>query len=613
MALRKKDVGRIPSGPGVYLLKDATGTVVYVGKAKALRSRLKSYIDPEKEPNPRRRLLVEVVVSVEHLSTDSEVEALVLENVLIKEHRPRYNVEFRDDKTYPYLKLTVHERFPRLLKTRRVVQDGSLYFGPYVSAVTVNRLLRFIARHFGVGSCGGERVKTGKPCFNYHIGRCLGACGGMIGSDPYREQVNRVKTMLEGNFELAIAAAEQEMWAAASRNDFERAARLRDLMNGLKRMSQEQKAERLKARDGDAVGLALALDCVCVQVFQVRDGKITGRRAFYGEVPADEDSPAELIRSFLFQHYCQGNDGENVPGLIMLQQEPSEQAETRLHLEKIRGGKIKLWVPKRGDASRLVKLAVRNARELGQIKTREKAVSDHAGKDLQRWEAFLKRYSLSWQPELVECYDVSNIQGMQTVASRVVFKDGAPSKKLYRRYRLRPTGQPDDVGSIKETLARRVSHLLNGSEEEPSLIVVDGGTPQVNTARAVLDEKGLEHIPVLGLAKREESIHLPGARFAIRLADGNIWLHLLTHLRNEAHRFAISYHRKLRSRAGKRSFLDDIEGIGPARRKKLLTHFRDVSGIAAAGVDDVSRLLKCGRQVAQRVVSAAIARQAIYR
>ena len=321
MALRKKDVRRIPTGPGVYLLKDASGTVLYVGKAKSLRSRLNSYIDPEKEPNPRRRLLVKVVVSVEHLSTDSEVEALVLENVLIKEHRPRYNVEFRDDKTYPYLKLTVHERFPRLLKTRRVVKDGSRYFGPYVSAVTVNRLLRFIARHFGVGSCGGDLVKTGKPCFNYHIGRCLGACGGMIGSDPYREQVNRVKTMLEGNFELAITTAEQEMWVAASLNDFERAARLRDLMNGLKRMSQEQKAERLKARDGDAVGLALALDCVCVQVFRVRDGKITGRRAFYGEVPAGEDSPAELIRSFLFQHY---NDGEDVPGLIMLQQEPSE-------------------------------------------------------------------------------------------------------------------------------------------------------------------------------------------------------------------------------------------------------------------------------------------------
>jgi excinuclease ABC subunit C len=606
--LNKKTVSRLPDGPGVYFLKDARDKVIYVGKAKSLRGRVKSYVSPAAESDPRRRRLVEAAVSVEYTLTDSEVEALVLENVLIKKHRPRYNVLYRDDKTYPYLKLTVQESYPRLLKTRRVLKDGALYFGPYVSAWAVNRVLKFAARHFGVGKCGGDTGKPGKPCFNYHIGRCRGACGGMIDRESYRAVVREVRAVLEGNYNEVITDVEQEMWKASDEERYEEAARLRDLLTAVKKMSQEQKIERFGGRDGDVIGLVAAGERAYVQVFQVREGVIVGRRAFNGTLPVEDDSPGELLRTFLTQHYV---DGEVVPRNLFLSVAPAEQAETGTYLSDLRGSKVVLRVPQRGNTRRLVEMAVKNAWEMLRIRNGRKEILNDDRGDRERWQGFLDRYGLVFPPALAECYDISNLQGRHTVASRVTFLDGYPEKNLYRRYRLLESGRPDDAGSLQKVFKRRVVHLVDGSEAEPDLIVVDGGVPQVNAARSVLDEAGLEAIPLVGLAKREETIYLPASSYQIKLPDTSPWLKFLQQLRNEAHRFAVSYHRKLRSKAGKRSFLDDIEGIGPARRKKLLSRYHSAAGLAQATPKEVSGLLRCSLLVARRVIMAAKAHQAV--
>lgn len=610
MPLDKSTIKQLPRSSGVYLLKDGRGKIIYVGKANSLRDRLKSYVDPGKELNPRRRRLVEAAVSLEYVLTDSEAEALVLENVLIKKHRTRYNVLFRDDKTYPYIKLAVGERYPRLLKTRRVAKDGALYFGPYVSGWAVNRVLRFISRRFGVGKCGGDSIRPGKPCFNYHLDRCAGACGGMVERDRYLELVEGVKSFLRGDYAEVIADVERDMWAAAEQEDFERAAVLRNLLSAVGKLAQEQKIQRFNARDGDVIGLAAAGDRACVQVFQVRNGIITGRRGFYGMLPVEDDTPATLLRAFILQYY---EGSTEIPRFLFLPVKPADYCELEIWLRDLRGTKVTFTVSRRGDAHRLVELAVRNARELLRIKSGSKEIPGSERGHRERWDSFLQRYGLVWPPDLVECYDVSNLQGRQTVASRVVFRDGLPARDLYRRYRVRRSGRPDDVGSLREVLSRRVSHLVDGSEGEPDLVVVDGGIPQVNTVRQVLDEAGLEALPAVGLAKKEELIHLPGSRWPIRLPATSSWLTFLQQMRDEAHRFAVTYHRSLRSKAGRRSFLDEIPGIGPARRKKLLSFYRSPAGIAEASPEEVAGLLRCGPDVARQVVLAAKAHAALRR
>jgi excinuclease ABC subunit C len=602
----------LPDRPGVYLMKDERGTVVYVGKAQSLRHRVRSYwqkATPAGEIH-RIRSVIDRVAEVEYTLTDSVSEALLLEANLIKRFRPRFNVRLKDDKSYPYIKITLADDFPRIERTRKLVNDGSRYFGPYASAVSVDESMNMVRRLFPFRTCtieirDGERALQ-RPCLLYHIKRCQGPCIEAIGKEAYRADIAQVELFLEGRQETLVKALQGEMAAVASREEYERAAVLRDKIRAIERTMESQKMAAFARTELDLIGLARADNQAAVQLFAIRDGKMIGRDVFLLDA-AREASDDEVLASFLEQYYARAT---SIPREVYLPSTPADVADVsdlEAFLAERRGGPVHLRVAHRGEKRQLMDLAARNAAE---TLAREQArwLADQ-GKTQAALGQLADALGLPDAPARIECYDISNFQGSESVGSMVVFEDGKPRSGEYRRFRIRTVEGPNDFASHQEVLRRRfrtVKAGQEGSEEErrwamPDLVLIDGGRGQVSAAKAVLDELGLHEIALAGLAKEREELFLPDRPDPVVLPPTSTALYLVQRLRDEAHRFAITYHRDLRAKRAIRSAFDDLPGVGPKRKRELLKVFGSIKRVRDAPVEQIAAVPGIGRALAERI------------
>ncbi|WP_337464834.1 excinuclease ABC subunit UvrC [Acidaminococcus timonensis] len=587
----KETLAVLPNAPGVYIMHDAEGKVIYVGKAVILKNRVRSYFRPASQVSPKVRAINAHVASIETIVTASEMEALILECNLIKKYRPRYNIDLKDDKTYPYLKITVQEAYPRMVLTRRVLKDGARYYGPFADAGALRDTMKLIRTMFPLRHCRNLNAK--RPCLQYHLHRCLAPCTGKVPVSEYRQLVDSVLMLLDGKVSQLEKDLKEKMYAASDRMEFEAAARYRDSLLNLKKLAEKQKATT-ESGDRDVVGLAMDDSGVCVQVFFIRGGKILGRDSFFLDQEVGEPG-SEILADFLKQYY---HENHRPPREILVSQELEDSDRTLLSrwLSTLNEKTVNLLVPQRGLKHDLVLMAVNNARK----NLEERLRRGHASleTDLDAAEQLQKALGLTTPLERMDCFDISHNQGRETVASMVVFRNGSPSKKDYRRYKLRSTeGKPDDFKSMQEVVYRRYKDL----EDLPSLIVIDGGKGQLSSALEVIRGLGISEVPVIGLAKREEEIFKEGAHTSILLDKMSPALHLIQHIRDEAHRFAITYHRKRLAKRNLVSVLDHLEGMGPKRRAALWKRFGSLDAMREASIDDLAAVKSMNRVVAERV------------
>lgn len=609
---------RLPDRPGVYLMKDGRGDVLYVGKAQSLRHRVRSYWQRQAVRGPgdvhRIREVIDRVADVEVTEVDSVSEALLLEANLIKRFKPRFNVRLKDDKSYPYIKVTLADDFPRVERTRKLVNDGSRYFGPYASATSVDESMNLVRRLFPFRTCTieiheGERALA-RPCLLYHIKRCQGPCIEAISRADYRVDIEQVELFLEGRQEALVKALRVEMGAASERQEYERAAVLRDKVRAIERTMESQKMAAFARVELDLIGMARHDQQAAMTLFVIRDGKMIGRDVYL--LDAARDAPDdEVLASFLEQYYARAT---SIPREVYVPAIPGateEAATTTTDLEAFlasrRGGPVHLRVPRRGEKHDLLVLAARNADE---TLAREQArwLADQ-GKTLAALEELAAALGLPGPPMRIECYDISNFQGRESVASMVVFEEGKPRTGEYRRFRIKTVEGPNDFASHQEVLRRRfrlVKAGEEGSEEErrwsmPDLVIVDGGKGQVSAAKETLDALGLHDLPLAGLAKEREELFLPGRSDPIVLPTTSPALYLVQRLRDEAHRFAITYHRSLRDRRTVRSAFDDLPGVGPKRRRELLKVFGSVKRVREAPVEQIAAVPGISRALAERI------------
>ena len=589
----KETLAVLPNAPGVYIMHDASGKVIYVGKAVILKNRVRSYFRPASQVSPKVRAINAHVASIETIVTASEMEALILECNLIKKYRPRYNIDLKDDKTYPYLKITVGEAYPRMVLTRRVLKDGARYYGPFADAGALRDTMKLIRTMFPLRHCRNLNAK--RPCLQYHLHRCLAPCTGKVPVSEYRQLVDSVLLLLDGK----VAQLEKELTAkmqeASDRLEFEAAARYRDSLLSVRKLAEKQKATT-ESGDRDVVGLAMDDSGVCVQVFFIRSGKILGRDSFFLDQEIGE-SGGEVLADFLKQYY---HENHRPPREILVSEELQDSDRTLLSqwLSTLNEKTVDLLVPQRGLKHDLVLMAVNNAKKNLEERLRRGQASGQTGLDAA--EQLQKALGLVKPLERMDCFDISHNQGRETVASMVVFRNGEPSKKDYRRYKLRSTeGKPDDFKSMQEVVYRRYRDL----EDLPSLIIIDGGKGQLSSACEVIRGLGIsgEEVPVIGLAKREEEIFKEGAHTSILLDKMSPALHLIQHIRDESHRFAITYHRKRLARRNLVSVLDHLEGMGPKRRASLWKRFGSLEAMRQASVEDLAAVETMNRVVAERV------------
>ena len=586
MGILEEKLKTLPESPGVYIMKDSRGKIIYVGKAVVLKNRVRQYFHASKNHTPKVRAMVAKIVDFETIVTASELEALILECNLIKKHRPRYNILLKDDKNYPHLKLTLNEKFPRILLTRRVEKDGARYFGPYTSGLAVKETLQLLHKLFPLRTC---KHFHNRPCLEFHIGRCLAPCVGKISEEDYAQFVQATEKFLDGKTAAVERDLENRMSAAAEALQFELAAKLRDVLLAVRKISERQKIVT-DSGDLDAIGLARLNAEVCAQIFFVRDGKVTGRESFLLNGAADE-SDSQTVAEFIKQYYSQSHlSAEEILLPVELAEEDSKILAEWLG--------VKLSVPKRGVKFSLVEMAAENAQrflaERAQRSEMQTAQTVGAVEDLQK---FLHLPKL---PRRMECFDISHFQGMETVASMVVFENGAPDKKSYRRFKIRSTeGKPDDFLSMREVTERRYGKL--SAEELPDLIVIDGGIGQLNSALEIIRGFGHE-VPVVGLAKQFELIFVEGESEPVELPRGSQALYLMQRIRDEAHRFAITYHRKLRRARNLRSALDGVAGIGEKRRAELFKKFGSLEKIKAATLDELLAVPGMNRAAAESLL-----------
>ena len=600
----------LPDRPGVYLLKDARGEVLYVGKAQSLRHRVRSYWQkgPIVGPDGHRiRAVIDRVADLEITLTDSVSEALLLEANLIKRFRPRFNVRLKDDKSYPYIKVTLGDDFPRIERTRKLVNDGSRYFGPYASASSVDESMNLVRRLFPFRTCtidirDGERALQ-RPCLLYHIKRCQGPCIEAVSKTDYRADIAQVELFLEGRQETLVKALGREMAGASERTDYERAAILRDKIRAIERTMESQKMAAFARTELDLVGLARQDNQAAIQLFAIRNGKTIGRDVFL--LDAVREAPdEEVLASFLEQYYARAT---SVPREVFVPAPLPDAADLEAFLAGRRGGPVHVRVPQRGEKRSLMTLATRNA---GDTLAREQArwLADQ-GKTLVALEELAEALGIAGPPLRIECYDISTFQGRESVGSMVVFEEGRPKTGEYRRFRIRTVSGPNDFASHQEVLRRRFRRARSGeegSEEElrwklPDLVVVDGGRGQVSAAKEVLDELGLHDLPLAGLAKEREELFLPGRSEPVLLPATSPALYLVQRLRDEAHRFAITYHRDLRAKSTVRSAFDDLPGVGPKRRRALLRVFGSVKRVRDAPVEQIAAVPGISRALAERI------------
>ena len=605
-------LAKLPSRPGVYLLKDDRGRVLYVGKAQSLRSRVRQYWQQSRAAQPLRiESAMDRVSDVEYTITDSVSEALLLEATLIKRHQPRFNVRLKDDKSYPYIKVTLADDFPRIERTRKLPNDGSRYFGPYASASSVDEAMNLIRRLFPFRTCTID-IREGKralprPCLLYHIKRCQGPCIEAISKRDYRADIEQVMNFLEGKQELVARHLRQEMGSASERLDYERAADLRDKLRAVERTMESQKMAAFARTELDVLGFARQGNGAAVQLFAIRDGTTVARDIFLLENVGNSPDE-EALSAFIKQYY---SATASIPGRILVPLRLPDAGELTPFLDSRRGRRVTLSVPQRGEGRALMSLAARNAAET-LAREQAKWLADE-GKTLAALEELGAALGLASLPLRIECYDISTIQGTNTVGSMVVFEEGRPRSGEYRRFRVRTSavapGRPDDYASHREVLRRRFHRALEAEEgvaEElrwrlPDLVVIDGGLGQVNAARGVLDALGVHDTPVIGLAKEREEVFLPGLPEPLVLPANSQALYLLQRLRDEAHRFAVAYHRKLRAKSQTKSVLDEVPGVGPTRKRALLRVFGSTRQMRAATLDEIAAVPGISRSLAERI------------
>ncbi len=597
-------LGKLSTRPGVYLLKDARGQVLYVGKAKSLRPRVRSYFRKEADQAPKTRELMRRVDGMETLVVGTEAEALILEANLIKEHRPRFNILLRDDKRYPYIKVSTQERFPRVYVTRRIVNDGGRYFGPYTSVGPMRQALEVIKRLHTVRSCRYDLPVEGpdRPCLDYHIGRCQAPCVGLQSESSYREMIDEIVEILAGNTEGLRREVEERMQDAADRLDFEHAARLRDVLQGLDTLAREQRVHKAQGGDLDVVGLARDGRLAAGVVLRIRSGLLLGRESLrFTDVGQEPDGT--LLDSLLSRHYLGGGDARlaDLPRAVLLPGAAADAAVLEEILSEAAGRRVAVRLPLRGGKLRLVELAGQNARHV--LEDRVTALAYAADRAEDALYSLQEALDLKVVPRLMVCFDVSHTQGTETVASAVVFENGEPKKAGYRHMRIRGEWGNDDFRSMEEVVHRYFRRLLDEDRPMPDLAVIDGGKGQLSAAVGALEALGLRDVHVIALAKREEEVFLPGRRHSVHLDRRDRALHLLQRIRDEAHRFAVTYNRKLRGKRTIRSELGDIPGIGPRRQRELLRRFGSVKGVREASKEEIARLEGFSEALASRVLT----------
>lgn len=608
-----EELKKLPAKPGVYLMHDSSDAIIYVGKAVNLHNRVRSYFRKNIGRGPQIDKMVTQIARFEYIITDSELEALVLENNLIKEYSPRYNTMLKDDKTYPYIKVTVAEPYPRVLFCREMKKDRSRYFGPFTSAAAVKDTIELINRLYQLRTCSRNLPKEegrSRPCLNYHIGQCMAPCQGYISREEYRKRVDQALDFLNGNFQPVLKELEGKMQEASERMDFEEAIKYRDLCSSVRQVSQKQKITDSDGEDKDIIALALDENDAVVQVFFVRNGKLIGREHFY-MTHVSGNKKAQVLLDFVKQFYA---GTPFIPRELMLQEDIEDVEILERWLSARKGSRVYIRVPRKGAKEKLVELAARNA-ALVLSQDREK-IRREEGRTIGAVKEIAALIGVESITRM-EAYDISNISGFANVGSMVVYEKGRPKRSDYRKFRIRTVSGPDDYACMKEVLARR---FLHGMEEQkeleqkelekefgsftrfPDLILMDGGKGQVNIALEVLRELGI-HIPVCGMVK-DDSHRTRGLYFnnrEIPMDRNSEGFKLITRVQDEAHRFAIEYHRSLRSRTQVKSVLDDIPGVGPARRKALMRHFKSIDEIREADVETLARLPEIPIHVAEGI------------
>ena len=585
----KKALAVLPDKPGVYLMHDVEGKVIYVGKAVVLKNRVRSYFRNLASHTPKVKAMVAKIAEIETIVTSSEVEALILECNLIKKYRPRYNISLKDDKTYPYLKVTMQEDFPRLYMTRRLQRDGAKYYGPYADAGAMHATVKLLRTMFPLRTC--RKMNPDRPCLNYHIKRCLAPCAGYVSKEEYGKMIKSVCMVLDGRTTELERDLKQRMQEAAEEYAFEEAARLRDQLQAVERLNESQKAVTTNGGDMDIIGFAQDMTGNCLQIFFVRKGKLIGRDNFF--LQDGSEAPQEVLTAFIKQYY---NEATFIPREIVLPQLPEaeEQQLIELWLREKAERRVELLTPQRGIKRELLQLANDNALKLLAERLRKGSLS--LKNDEQAAEELQQALGLEHSLERMDCFDISHTQGSETVASMVVFRNGSISKKDYRKYKIvSAEGKPDDFKSMQEVVYRRYKDY----EDLPNLVVIDGGKGQLSSALEVIRGLGLADLPVVGLAKREEEIFLPHQSTSILLDRDSAALHLIQRIRDEAHRFAITFHRKLRGKRNLVSVLDHVEGIGPKRRQALWKTFKTLEAMKAASVEELAAVEGMNGAVAQ--------------
>ena len=623
-------LANITDKPGVYLMKNENSKVIYVGKAVNLKNRVRSYFNSGNQ-NVKVQVMVPKIADIDTIVTDSELEALILENNLIKKYRPKYNVNLRDDKNYPYLKISTEEKFPRLLVRRSTGKQGR-YFGPYPNAGAVRETIKLLRKLFPVRTCKGETPKNqGKrPCLNYFINRCKAPCNNKITEQEYRIMIDKIISVLEGKEGNLLKELQHNMNQAAEAMEFEQAAEYRKQKAALEKIRQKQKIVSERQEDYDIIALGTGEELqeesgACVQIFYIRAGKLMGRNNFRLSTGAAQDRQ-DMLTSFIKQYYSQAAE---IPKQILVSHPLNEQELIESWLAAEREGKAEIKVPQRGEKYQMMKMAIKNAElELNQTELdseKERRMTEGALKELAL------RLSLSEIPFRLEGYDISHTQGQGTVASMVVFEGGKSKRDDYRKFKIRTTDGPDDYKAMAEVLTRRlnrakreerelyqVSEKLTENDEYdagakdvselkfavlPDLIVIDGGKGQLNSAIKVLEESGYEHIPIISLAKQEEEVYVPGKSETMKFPSDSEALKLLQRVRDEAHRFAVTYHRKTRGKVNLSSVLDEIPEIGPKRKQELYENYGSLQDIKNAGVEELANLSSMNKKAAQNLIS----------
>ena len=596
----QEKLDNLPKKPGVYQFKDKTGKIIYIGKAKVLRNRVRSYFQSGRFEGPKLARLVSRIADLEIIVTDSEIEALILEMNLVKEYKPRYNINLKDDKSFPYIRVT-NELFPRIFPTRRIVRDGSKYFGPYTDVKSMRAMLKTIKRIFPIRSCNYDITekavaqKKYKLCLDYHIHKCDGPCEGLVSPEEYGQVIRQIVNFINGRSSQVVDEMTEKMRLLAEKRQFEQAAKLRDRIKSIENFQYKQKIVTNDHKDRDVVAVAMEDEDACGVIFRVREGKIVGRQHYYLS-GIFQDSYAEVTASFLKQYYLKA---ETIPSEIFLPEQIDEPEQIESWLSQKADATVRLVMPKQGEKAKLVTMCNKNARllleELQMQKMRSRDKTPHAVAALQR-DLHLKK-----PPKRIEAFDISNIQGTDPVASMVCFVDGVAKKSDYRKLKIRSKATPDDFTMMREAVTRRYSGSLTEKMPLPDLILIDGGKGQLGAAMQALRDANRTDIPVIALAKRLDEVFVPGDPEPQNIPRTSSGLKMLQRLRDESHRFAVTFHRSLRKKRTTASALDAIAGIGPARRAALLKFFGSVDSVREASVDDLLLVENISQDLAQTI------------